>query len=80
MPFVEIRLTGAATREQKAAVVSDVTRSLAERMGKNPDKVTVNIIELSNENWGSGGILIADRASPAVAPPAQGDASADGKR
>ena len=61
MPFVDIRLAGAASREQKAAIVADVTRSLVERLGKNPAAVQINITELTTENYGAGGQLIADR-------------------
>ena len=77
MPFVDIRLAGAATRDQKAGIVADVTASLVARLGKAPGAVQVNIIELSTENYGSGGILIADR--PAAVPNAE-VASADGQR
>jgi 4-oxalocrotonate tautomerase len=66
MPFVDIRLAGSATREQKSAIVADVTRSLVERLGKNPAAVQVVISEVSTENYGAGGILIADRAAPSV--------------
>jgi 4-oxalocrotonate tautomerase len=62
MPFVDIRLAGAVTREQKAALVADVTRSLVERLGKPASAVQINITELSLENYGAGGLLIADRA------------------
>lgn len=62
MPFVDIRLAGAVTREQKAALVADVTRSLVERLGKPASAVQVNITELSLENYGAGGLLLADRA------------------
>ena len=34
MPFVSIRLAGTATREQKSAIVGDVTRSLVERLAE----------------------------------------------
>jgi 4-oxalocrotonate tautomerase len=61
MPFVDIRLAGSATREQKAGIVEDVTRSLVERLGKSPAAVQINITELSTENYGAGGQLIADR-------------------
>ncbi len=64
MPFVDIRLAGNATREQKAAIVADVTQSLVERLGKAPSAVQVVISEISTENYGSGGILIADRPAP----------------
>ena len=66
MPFVSIRMAGAASREQKAGIVADVTRSLVERLGKNPAAVQVVIEEVSPENYGAGGELIADRdAAPA---------------
>ncbi|AMK17517.1 MULTISPECIES: tautomerase family protein [Sphingobium] len=64
MPFVDIRLAGNATREQKAAIVADVTQSLVERLGKSPAAVQVVISEVSTENYGSGGLLVADRAAP----------------
>ena len=63
MPFVDIRLAGNATREQKAAIVADVTRSLVERLGKPASAVQVMISEISTENYGSGGQLIADRSA-----------------
>ena len=61
MPFVSIRLAGTATREQKAGLVADVTASLVERLGKSPAAVQVVIEEVATENYGAGGILIADR-------------------
>ena len=63
MPFVDIRLAGNATREQKAAIVADVTRSLVERLGEPASAVQVVISEISAENYGSGGQLIADRSA-----------------
>ncbi len=82
MPFVDIRLAGAATREQKAAIVADVTRSLGEHLGKPAGAVQINITELSLENYGVGGILIADRpaAAPAASTSSQEVAPANDKR
>jgi 4-oxalocrotonate tautomerase len=67
MPFVSIRLAGSATKEQKAGVVADVTASLVARLGKSPAAVQVVIEEVSVENYGAGGVLIADRDAPKVA-------------
>ena len=78
MPFVSIRISGAATREQKAGIVDDVTRSLVARLGKNPAAVQIVIEEVSTENYGAGGQLIADRDAPAQQP--RGDAHADHSR
>ena len=66
MPFVDIRLAGSATREQKAAIVADVTQSLVERLGMPAAAVQIVISEVSTENYAAGGQLIAARAlSPA---------------
>jgi 4-oxalocrotonate tautomerase len=72
MPFVSIRLAGTATRDQKAEIVADVTRSLVDRLGKNPQAVQIVIEEISTENYGAGGQLLADRDAPKP----QGDAHA----
>ena len=63
MPFVDFRLAGSATREQKAAVVADVTRSLVERLGKPAAAVQIVISEISTENYAAAGQLLADRAA-----------------
>ena len=64
MPFVSIRMAGSATVEQKAGIVADVTASLVARLGKNPAAVQVVIEEVSPENYGAGGVLIAERDKP----------------
>lgn len=75
MPFVDIRLAGPATRDQKAAVVADVTQVLVDRLGKAPSGVQITITEYALENYGAGGRLVAD-----IDAPAKGDAQADGQR
>ncbi|SOB86476.1 4-oxalocrotonate tautomerase [Sphingomonas guangdongensis] len=76
MPFIDIRLAGPATREQKAGIVADVTASMVARLGKPAAAVQVNITELSLENYGAAGQLIADRDA---AKPRE-DADADAPR
>ena len=81
MPFVSIRMAGSATREQKAGVVADVTASLVARLGKPAAAVQVVIEEVSPENYGAGGQLIADRDAPQNAgKPVQEDAHAESPR
>lgn len=72
MPFVSIRISGAATKDQKSGIVADVTRSLVERLGKNASAVQIVIDEVSTENYAVGGQLIVDRDAPI----AKGDAHA----
>lgn len=81
MPFVSIRLAGSASRDQKVGLVADVTDALVRRLGKNPAAVQIVIEEVSLENYGAGGQLIADRDAPASHPHSeQGDAHADSRR
>jgi 4-oxalocrotonate tautomerase len=74
MPFVSIRIAGTATHDQKAGIVADVTRSLVERLGKPAGAVQIVIEEISTENYGAGGLLLADRDAPK---PLQEDAHAE---
>nr|GFD58446.1 hypothetical protein [Tanacetum cinerariifolium] len=53
-----------ATKDQKAGIVADVTQSLVERLGKKPGAVQIVIEEVSTENYGAGGQLLADRDAP----------------
>ena len=75
MPFVSIRISGAATKEQKSGIVADVTRSLALRLGKNPAAVQIVIEEVSMENYGAGGVLIVDRDAPKLQEDAHAESS-----
>ncbi|MFC3579861.1 tautomerase family protein [Sphingomonas hylomeconis] len=77
MPFVSIRMAGSATKEQKAGIVADVTASLVARLGKDPAAVQIVIEEVSTENYGAGGQLIADRPAPSGQPKPQEDAHAE---
>ena len=78
MPFVSIRISGTATKDQKSGIVADVTRSLVERLGKNPAAVQIVIEEVSTANYGAGGQLIVDRDAPKIVPESvQEDAHAE---
>ncbi|KQN14412.1 4-oxalocrotonate tautomerase family protein [Sphingomonas aerolata] len=79
MPFVSIRISGSATKDQKAGIVADVTQSLVERLGKNPAAVQIVIEEVSTENYAAGGQLLVDRDAPKTTP-AQEDAHAEPSR
>ncbi len=79
MPFVSIRISGSATKDQKAGIVADVTQSLVQRLGKNPAAVQIVIEEVSTENYGAGGQLLVDRDAPKKTP-AQEDAHAEPSR
>jgi 4-oxalocrotonate tautomerase len=57
VPYVNVRITLGATREQKAAIVRDITASLQTHLGKSPEHTHVVIDEIAEENWGFAGML-----------------------
>jgi 4-oxalocrotonate tautomerase len=62
MPYVNIKIIkkDSTTAEQKAALIKGVTDLLVDVLGKNPKSVFVTIDEVASENWGVGGVPVAD--------------------
>ncbi|WP_151705550.1 tautomerase family protein [Nitrincola alkalilacustris] len=57
MPYVNIQITKGASKQQKAALVKDVTDSLVRVLGKKPEHTHVVIQEIEEEDWGFAGLL-----------------------
>jgi len=73
VPYVNIRITReGATEEQKAELIRGATELLERVLGKNPKTTVVTIDELPMENWGIGGLPVAEfrRRNPGSAPKA----------
>ncbi len=60
MPYANIQITKGATREQKAALVKDLTESLVRVLGKKPEHIHIVIQEVEEEDWGYAGLLTDD--------------------
>ncbi|MEM7728347.1 MAG: 4-oxalocrotonate tautomerase family protein [Pseudomonadota bacterium] len=56
MPYVNIQITEGATREQKAALIKDVTDSLVTHLGKRPEHIHIVIQNVALEDWGYAGL------------------------
>ena len=61
MPYVNIRITTGATTEQKAELIAGVTDLLVKVLNKNPASTFVVIDDVDPENWGAGGVSVAER-------------------
>jgi len=62
MPYVNIKITREGTTpEQKATLIREVTRLLAETLGKNPATTIVVIEEVDTDNWGIAGETVTVR-------------------
>lgn len=66
MPYVNVRITTGASREQKEQLIAGITELLVRILDKNPASTQVVIDEISPESWGVGGKTVAQlRASGA---------------
>lgn len=61
MPLVNIKVAGEVTPEQKDRLIAGATDLIVQVLGKSPAVTWVVIDEVRTENWGSGGISIAER-------------------
>lgn len=58
MPYVNIRIAGTLSREQKAAIAAEVTDTLA-RIAQKPASYTyITFDEVQDENWAVAGKLL----------------------
>ena len=60
MPYVNIQITAGASREQKGQLISDVTNTLVQHLGKHPDHIHIVIQEIAEEDWGFAGMHTDD--------------------
>lgn len=61
MPYVNVKLLGTLTVEQKRELVKRITDDLREVAGKPPEYTYVVIEEVPRENWAKGGVLFSDQ-------------------
>jgi 4-oxalocrotonate tautomerase len=58
MPYVDLKLVGKLTRDQKEKIVEEFSATL-EKVAKKPKQYTyISIQEFDGSNWGSGGKLL----------------------
>lgn len=60
MPYVNVQITRGASRAAKAAIVRDITASLVQHLGKQPEHIHVVLQEIAEEDWGYAGLLTDD--------------------
>ncbi len=69
MPIVTIQITREGTTvEQKAALIKGATDLLNDVLGKPPAWTFVVIEEVEMENWGAGGLPVAEYRRQLAAP------------
>lgn len=60
MPYVNIRVAGTLTKEQKQKIAKGVTEVISEAANKPPEAILLFIDEESRENIAKAGVLLED--------------------
>ena len=58
MPYVNIRVAGKLTKEQKSNICKGVTDVISKEAGKPPEAILIFIDEVEHENIAKGGMLL----------------------
>jgi len=61
MPYVNIKVAGKLTKEQKEKIVEGITKLLEEVANKPPASTYIVIDEVDRENWAKGGKLLSEQ-------------------
>ena len=55
MPFIQISLIEGRSKEEKAALIKEVSEAAMRTVGATPDNTRVVIYEVTADEWGVGG-------------------------
>jgi len=62
MPIIRIEMFEGRNSEDKRRIIKEVTEGFCRATGANPEAVHVVLQDISQEDWGRGGISFVDRS------------------
>jgi 4-oxalocrotonate tautomerase len=61
MPIIRVKMFKGRRRDQKRALVKELTEAFVRTCGGKPDGLQIVITDVEKGDWGGGGELMADR-------------------
>tara|TARA_B100000925_G_C21968478_1_gene456701 strand:- start:977 stop:1162 length:186 start_codon:yes stop_codon:yes gene_type:complete len=61
MPYVNVKVAGNLSDEQRKDIISEITKTLEKVAGKPPSSTYVQIDEIPRNQWGVGGKPLSDK-------------------
>ena len=61
MPLVQVTMLQGRTTDQKRKLAQRITDAMVEEAGARREAVVVTFVEVSNESYASGGVLMVDK-------------------
>jgi 4-oxalocrotonate tautomerase len=65
MPLIQVHMLKGRTDEQRRQIIQGMTNVMIDVCGSNPERVTVLVHEMDADNWGRGGVPMADELGTA---------------
>lgn len=62
MPYVNVKIAGSLSREQKQAIAKEMTATLERIAHKPPSYTYITFEEVAEENWAVAGVLLDEDA------------------
>jgi len=60
MPIIRVEMFAGRSRDQKRALVKELTESFLRTCGSKPEAVHVVLVDVEKEDWGVAGVLSCD--------------------
>lgn len=60
MPYIEVKVAGELTPDQKREIVKEITATMERVAGKPPAATYVVIQDMGRDNWAKSGKLLSD--------------------
>jgi 4-oxalocrotonate tautomerase len=60
MPIIRVEMFAGRTRDQKRALVKELTESFIRTCGSKPEAVQIVLVDVEKEDWGVAGTLSCD--------------------
>ena len=61
MPVIRVEMLSGRTREQKRALIKELTDGFIKTCGGKPESVQIVLIDVDKTDWGSAGLAMADK-------------------
>ena len=70
MPVIQVALTPGRSAEQKRDLITSLTRETVRSLGCAQSSVQIVLLEVGLDDWGSGGLTLAEKRAGSAPPKA----------
>lgn len=61
MPYIDVKVAGELSKEQKQEIVKQITQTMQDVAGKPPEATYITIQEVPRTNWAKKGQMLSEQ-------------------